>query len=103
VGHALVATPFVVRALVPVLRAIPPDQRAAAALLGASPWRTWWNIDVRRIAAPMVGAAGLAAAISLGEFGATTFPGAARLPMRRAPAGAGRPRRRRSRCVDAAG
>ena len=73
VGHALVATPFVVRALVPVLRAIPSDQRAAAAMLGASPWRAWWSIDVRRLAAPVVGAAGLAAAISLGEFGATTF------------------------------
>lgn len=73
VGHALVATPFVVRALVPVLRAIPPDQRAAAAVLGASPWRAWWHVDVRRVAAPLVGAAGLAAAISLGEFGATTF------------------------------
>ena len=73
VGHALVATPFVVRALVPVLRAIPTDQRAAAAVLGASPWRAWWQVDVRRITAPLVGAAGLAAAISLGEFGATTF------------------------------
>ena len=30
-GHALVATPFVTRALLPVLRAIPSDQRAAAA------------------------------------------------------------------------
>ncbi|MEI7547290.1 MAG: iron ABC transporter permease [Actinomycetota bacterium] len=73
VGHALVATPFVVRALVLVLRAIPADQRAAAAVLGASPWRAWWAIDVRRIATPLAGAAGLAAAISLGEFGATTF------------------------------
>lgn len=73
VGHALVATPFVVRALVPVLRAIPPDQRAAAAVLGASPWRAWWHVDAHRIAAPLVSAAGLAAAISLGEFGATTF------------------------------
>ncbi|CAB4364621.1 MAG: ABC transporter permease subunit [Actinobacteria bacterium] len=73
VGHALVATPFVVRALVPVLRAIPAEQRNAAAVLGASPWRAWWAVDVRRISAPLVGAVGLAAAISLGEFGATTF------------------------------
>ena len=72
-GHALVATPFVVRALLPVLRSIPGDQRAAAATLGASPLRTWIAIDVRRIGRPLVAAAGLAAAISLGEFGATTF------------------------------
>ena len=72
-GHALVATPFVVRALLPVLRAIPSDQRAAAATLGAGPVRAWLAIDVRRILRPLVAASGLAAAISLGEFGATTL------------------------------
>jgi len=73
VGHALVATPFVVRALLPVLRSIPADQRAAAATLGASPLRAWWAINVRHLRRPIAGSAGLAAAISLGEFGATTF------------------------------
>lgn len=73
VGHALVATPFVVRALLPALRSIPPARRDAAATLGAAPWRAWWEVDVRSIARPFVGAAGLAAAVSLGEFGATTF------------------------------
>ncbi len=72
-GHALVATPFVVRALLPVLRSIPADQRAAAATLGASPLRAWMEVDVRRVARPLAASAGLAAAISLGEFGATTF------------------------------
>ena len=72
-GHALVATPFVVRALLPVLRSIPADQRSAAATLGASPLRTWLAIDVRRIVRPLAAGAGLAGAISLGEFGATTF------------------------------
>lgn len=73
VGHALVATPFVVRSLVPVLRAIPGGLTDAAATLGASPWRAWWHMQVRRLWRPLAGAAGLAAAISLGEFGATTF------------------------------
>jgi thiamine transport system permease protein len=73
VGHALVATPFVVRLLVPVLRSIPADQRAAAATLGASPLRAWLAIDVRSILRPLLAGAGFAAAISLGEFGATTF------------------------------
>ncbi|MCE9622734.1 MAG: iron ABC transporter permease [Actinomycetia bacterium] len=72
-GHALVAIPFVVRALLPVLRAIPSDQRAVAATLGASPTRAWLAIDVRRVLRPLVAASGLAAAISLGEFGATTI------------------------------
>ena len=72
-GHTLVATPFVVRALLPVLRSIPPGQRDAAATLGASPARAWLAIDVGHIARPLAAGAGLAAAISLGEFGATTF------------------------------
>jgi thiamine transport system permease protein len=63
----------VARALLPVLRSIPRDQRAAAATLGASPLRAWLAIDVRHIARPLLAGAGLAAAISLGEFGATTF------------------------------
>ena len=73
VGQALVATPFVVRLLVPVLRAVPPDLRAAAATLGASPVRAWREVDGRALVRPLVVAGGFAAAISLGEFGATTF------------------------------
>lgn len=72
-GHALVAIPFVIRALLPLLRSIPADQRAAAATLGASPLRAWLAVDVRHILRPLAASAGLAAAISLGEFGATTF------------------------------
>ena len=72
-GHALVAIPFVVRSLVPVLRSVPADQRAAAVTLGASPLHAWWEVEVRRLARPLAAAAGFAAAISLGEFGATTF------------------------------
>ena len=73
VGHALVATPFVVRMLVPALRSIPGDRRAAAATLGASPLRAWLAIDVRSMIRPLAAGSGFAAAISLGEFGATTF------------------------------
>lgn len=72
-GHALVATPFVVRTMLPVLRSRPHGWIEAAATLGGSPLRTWWEIDVRLLARPLVTAAGLATAISLGEFGATTF------------------------------
>lgn len=72
-GHSLVAVPFVVRAVLPVLRARPDAWLDAAATLGASPLRRWWEIDVRLIRRPLVTGAGFAAAISLGEFGATTF------------------------------
>jgi thiamine transport system permease protein len=72
-GHALVAVPFVVRAMLAVLRAIPRDLRAAAATLGATPIRAWWHVDARALRRPLLAGAGFSAAISLGEFGATTI------------------------------
>ncbi len=72
-GHALVATPFVVRSVLPALRSIPDDQRPAAITLGATPMKAWWEVEVRRLGRPLAAGAGFAAAISLGEFGATTF------------------------------
>ena len=51
-GHALVAAPFVVRTMLPVLRARPAGWIEAAGTLGASPLRAWWEIDVRLLAPP---------------------------------------------------
>lgn len=73
VGHALVATPFVVRTAVGVLRSVDPDLRAAAATLGASPTRAWATVVVPFLWRPLAVGAALAAAVSLGEFGATSF------------------------------
>ncbi|MGB0112558.1 MAG: iron ABC transporter permease, partial [Ilumatobacteraceae bacterium] len=73
VGHALVAIPFVVRSCVSVLRSVDPAMSDAAATLGASPARAWWSIVVPYLWAPLGVGAVLAAAISLGEFGATSF------------------------------
>ena len=73
VGHALVAVPFVVRATVGVLRSVDPELRAAAATLGASPTRAWRAVVVPFLWRPLKVSAALAAAISLGEFGATSF------------------------------
>ena len=72
-GHALVAIPFVVRIALPVLRSISPQLRSAAHSLGASPLRAWVEIDVRFVLRPLLTGAGFALAISLGEFGATSF------------------------------
>ncbi|MBI5089746.1 MAG: iron ABC transporter permease, partial [Actinobacteria bacterium] len=72
-GHALVAVPFVVRTMLPVLRARPAGWIDAAGTLGAAPLRAWWSIDVAMLRRPLIASAGFAAAISLGEFGATTF------------------------------
>ena len=73
IAHALVAIPFVVRITVPVLRAIDPRLREAAAMLGAPPRRIWREIDAPVASRALLVAAGFAFAISLGEFGATVF------------------------------
>lgn len=72
-AHALVAMPFVVRIVLPVLRSIDPRLREAAAVLGASPARAWREIDLPIVRRALLVAAGFAFAISLGEFGATTL------------------------------
>jgi thiamine transport system permease protein len=73
VGHALIAVPFVVRTSVGVLRSVDPAMAAAAATLGASPTRAWKATVVPYLWRPLAVGAALAAAISLGEFGATSF------------------------------
>jgi thiamine transport system permease protein len=73
VGHALVAVPFVVRTTLPVLRGIDPHRREAAATLGATPLRAWADVMLPHLRRPLAVAAGISAAISLGEFGATSF------------------------------
>ncbi|WP_419998254.1 ABC transporter permease [Streptomyces boninensis] len=72
-AQALVAVPFVVRTMLPVLRAIDDRLREAAAVLGASPWRVWREVDLPLVRRALLVAAGFAFAISLGEFGATVF------------------------------
>jgi thiamine transport system permease protein len=73
VGHALIAVPFVVRTCVGVLRSVDPAMTDAAATLGASPRRAWRATVVPFLWRPLVVGAALAAAISLGEFGATSL------------------------------
>jgi len=73
IAHAVVAVPFVVRAVLPTLRSIDPRLRDAASTLGASPARVWREIDLAFLRRALVAGAGFAFAISLGEFGATSF------------------------------
>ena len=72
-AHAVVGIPFVVRTLVPMLRTVNPRTREAAAVLGASPGRVRREIDLRVAARGVAVGAGFAFAVSLGEFGATSF------------------------------
>jgi thiamine transport system permease protein len=72
-AQALVGVPFVVRTMLPVLRAVDVRLREAASVLGASPWRVWREVDLPMVRRALLIAAGFAFAVSLGEFGATVF------------------------------
>lgn len=72
-AQALVGVPFVVRTMLPVLRAVDGRLREAAAVLGASPLRVWREVDLPMVRRALLIAAGFAFAVSLGEFGATVF------------------------------
>ncbi|MFV0405578.1 MAG: ABC transporter permease [Propioniciclava sp.] len=73
IAQAIVALPLVLRVLLPVLRAIDPKLREAAAVLGASPGRVLATIDLAFLTRGLGLAIGFAFATSLGEFGATSF------------------------------
>jgi thiamine transport system permease protein len=73
IAQAVVAVPLVVRTMLPVLRAIDPRLRQAAATLGATPGRVLLSVDLALAARTIGLAVGFAFAASLGEFGATSF------------------------------
>ncbi len=72
-AHTLVAFPFVVRSLLPILRGLQPRLREAAAVLGATPARVWLRIDLPIVGRAVLVGAVFAFTISLGEFGATAL------------------------------
>ncbi len=71
VAHAMIAVPFVVRTFLPALRSLDPHLREAAAVLGASPARSWREVDMPILRRALLVSAAFAFTISLGEFGAT--------------------------------
>ena len=72
-AHSLIAFPFVVRSILPVLRGIQPNLREAAAMLGASPGRIVREVDLPIVGRALLVGAVFAFTISMGEFGATSF------------------------------
>ena len=73
IAHALVAMPFVVRVLQPVVASFPRELIYSSQVLGASPLRTFWHVEFPILFRAIMSAALFAITISLGEFGATTF------------------------------
>jgi thiamine transport system permease protein len=73
ITHALIAIPIVVAVATPSLRNVDPRQYFVALSLGAAPLRAWWTAFGAVFSGVMAAAGGLAAAVSLGEFGAATL------------------------------
>ena len=73
IAQALIAVPLVIRTILPVLRSVDPRMRESAAVLGVPPWKVVLDVDLGIAARAILAAAGLAFAVALGEFGATTF------------------------------
>lgn len=73
VVHAVIALPLAVRIIGPALRGLDEEMLIVAADLGAGPVRRWWSITLPLLAPALARAAGTGAAVSVGEFGATSF------------------------------
>ncbi|MEM7112185.1 MAG: iron ABC transporter permease [Chloroflexota bacterium] len=73
IAHTLVGMPFVIRSVLPAIRAISPSLREAAAMLGAEPPQVWLQIDWPLLRRALLVGAVFAFTISMGEFGATVF------------------------------
>ncbi len=73
IAHTLVAIPFVIRSVLPVVRRINPNLREAAAVLGASPRKVWQTVDFPLVRQALLVGAVFAFTVSMGEFGATVF------------------------------
>ncbi|MBE7528170.1 MAG: iron ABC transporter permease [Chloroflexi bacterium] len=73
IAHTLVALPFVMRSLLPVMQSIQPGLREAAAVMGATPGRVWREVDLPIIGRALLVASVFAFTVSMGEFGATSF------------------------------
>ena len=71
IAHSLIAYPFVIRSVLPVLRGINPELRESAKLLGASSTNTFKLVDLPMLSPALIVGATFAFAVSIGEFGAS--------------------------------
>ena len=73
VAMVFTSIPFVVRAVQPVLEALPRQVEEAAATLGARPWQVFCRVILPLLSPALVSGVVLSFARSLGEFGAVIF------------------------------
>lgn len=70
-AHTILAYPFFIRAMVPVLESVERELIEAARSLGASKWRAFLDIELPLVSRGLLVGAVFAFAISLGEMSAT--------------------------------
>jgi len=70
-AHMVIATPFVLRTVLPEYRKIPLSYSQAAMTLGATPAKTFWSIEVPLLKTALITGGMFAFAISMGEINAT--------------------------------
>lgn len=73
ISHTLVALPFVIRSVLPAMRAIPSSLGEAARVLGAKPHQKLMSIDAPLLGKSIAVGATFAFTVSMGEFGASLF------------------------------
>jgi sulfate transport system permease protein len=72
IATTLVTLPFVARELIPLMQAQGKDEESAAATLGASTWRTFWQVALPNIRWALLYGVLLCTARAMGEFGAVS-------------------------------
>ena len=71
IAHTLVAYPFVIRSVLPAMRGMPQQLREAASVMGATPVRAFWHVELPILTPALIVGATFAFAVSMGEFGAS--------------------------------
>ena len=72
-AYALLAYPFIAKALASALDGMPAHYMHAAASLGASPWRAFWRVRWPLLQPALRRGMAFAAATAVGEFAVTLF------------------------------
>lgn len=72
-AYALLAYPFVAKAVVAARGALPPQLPQAAATLGATPWRVFWRVSLPLMRPALRRGMAFAAATAVGEFAVSLF------------------------------
>ena len=78
--HLVFVLPYVFLALADPYRAWDPRYGRCAHALGANPWRMWWRIKAPMLLRPLLAAAAVGFAVSVGQYLPTLLIGAGRLP-----------------------